>query len=382
MTKIYIHIIAFFVLSCSLFSCKKEATVPVNTDIELGKTSVDHKWYAFTNTGYEEVSLPQEATKAVSVPWTESIRICDSSTSIKPFATSFDAYFLVNRLGVLAFKNGVPSLIQDKSLFATNTACNLFTKDDVPFFTFYKNRSFNYKQNLSNIRPFLIRFQQESQLCVPLISYEDLGLEDSAEITGMNINENDWTIIVKNHLDQRNAFDYFSVKCAVDLSALTAFSSKSSLEITPITMETFRKDAAPKPLNTAPPRLVQLLSVLPNNLSYLIDCKTVNQSHAVLYESKMAEPDLTAYAVLTTELVAAVFADGTTFLQGAFPNHPSINGGKPLALRLPLLPKGYVYTNFIITGGFLVVAWEDRGFYETGRSGFLTVDMAKILNNF
>ena len=53
--------------------------------------------------------------------------------------------------------------------------------------------------------------------------------------------------------------------------------------------------------------------------------------------------------------------------------------GMPVAIRLPKLPVGFVYSDFVISGSTLYVAWEESSFYETGRAGFLQVNLDRTL---
>ena len=50
-----------------------------------------------------------------------------------------------------------------------------------------------------------------------------------------------------------------------------------------------------------------------------------------------------------------------------------------MAIRLPLLPENFVYSDFVITETSLYAAWEETSFYKTGRSGFIYVDLENTL---
>ena len=56
-----------------------------------------------------------------------------------------------------------------------------------------------------------------------------------------------------------------------------------------------------------------------------------------------------------------------------------LRGGSPVAIRLPKLEQGYVYSDFVISGTTLYAAWEQTDFYKTNRSGFLSVDLDSTL---
>ena len=58
---------------------------------------------------------------------------------------------------------------------------------------------------------------------------------------------------------------------------------------------------------------------------------------------------------------------------------PVLNGGKTVALKLPKLLAGYVYSGFTVSGSSLYAAWEETSFFKTGRSGFICVDLDAVL---
>ena len=70
---------------------------------------------------------------------------------------------------------------------------------------------------------------------------------------------------------------------------------------------------------------------------------------------------------------------GTLYIEGALPGKHILRGGKPVAIRLPKLDKGYIYSDFVISGTTLYAAWEATDFYKIKRSGFLSVDLDSTL---
>ena len=67
-----------------------------------------------------------------------------------------------------------------------------------------------------------------------------------------------------------------------------------------------------------------------------------------------------------------MFADGTVYV---------LKDGEetPFAFRLPRLPAGFVYGEFAVAGKYLYVSWEENDFYLTKRTGFIKVNISKIL---
>ena len=83
-------------------------------------------------------------------------------------------------------------------------------------------------------------------------------------------------------------------------------------------------------------------------------------------------PVLNGCGFLTDKTAAALFSDGTLYIAPA-DNADNASGIK--CIRLPSLNGGYIYTSFIISGEKILAGWEERRFYETGRSGILEVTL-------
>lgn len=88
---------------------------------------------------------------------------------------------------------------------------------------------------------------------------------------------------------------------------------------------------------------------------------------------------LNANAIIAESWTAVLFQDGTLYLDGALYNKSILNKGNPLALRLPKLPAGYTYNEFVISGTSLYASWEETSFFKTGRSGFIQINLDSLL---
>ena len=88
---------------------------------------------------------------------------------------------------------------------------------------------------------------------------------------------------------------------------------------------------------------------------------------------------INAYGLISDSWSAVLFQDGTIFLKGALALERIFNHGNTVVIRLPRLPKGFSYSGFAITGKNLYAAWEETDFYKCARSGFISVELAKIL---
>ena len=125
-----------------------------------------------------------------------------------------------------------------------------------------------------------------------------------------------------------------------------------------------------------------MLKGLPTDFDFYAECKDSGGATARQFiRSEIKNPNSIARAVvqISGTWIAALFEDGTLYLNGALYANKILNNSKNLAIRLPKLPEGYKYTDFGISGTTLFAAWEQTDFYKTGRSGFLSVQLKKIL---
>jgi hypothetical protein len=342
-------------------------------------------WYYFTTDSFSQTDRPEAAPPVAAKPWTEAVRIASAGCSSGNGKTIAEAYAVVNRLGILAFNSTAIRLYPDTQLFRNTTAGNLVFQDDLPVFTFYKSAFFNTgtdTQADSPLRPFLVQFRIGTGLIYPLISYDNLKIPEDSEITGYNWDGRQLQCSVKQVSGNRTKFSYISIIPRVHLSDLTLKNSSGNIDVKTITVEEFRTARKPLPFAQAPAGLKKLLSVLPSDLAFSIECSIAGgvTPQTFIHGAKTDDDTaITAKACVTRTWVAALFTDGTTYVSGAFYNGQPVTEGSGKAFRLPRLPEGYRYSDFAVSGTMLYAAWEENSFYQTGRSGFLAVDLGRLL---
>ena len=342
----------------------------------MKQKSSDHKWFYFADGAYSEIDLPQHSPILSLKPWTESVRVCDGNVT-----ADGKSILLVNHLGALYFDStDEPVLIQDYQLFSDSTAGNLVFEGDVPYFTLVKNSFFNKAASQNPNQSHIIRLAPEQKMFFPVVTYGDLNIGLSGEVTGTYFDGNDWVSSVKSTKNNKVSFHYIKWKSLVDLSSVQPFSSgqSGSISVSEISESSYRNLITPEKISKAPLRLRELLKSIPQNFSFVLTCRDAGGSSPRYFESLSSEDSSVANAIIKDNWICAVFGDGTTYFSGSLDSRPLINNGKTVAFRLPKLPKRYSYQAFSISGQYLVVAWEENDFYKTGRSGFLTVDMEKL----
>ncbi|MBQ0052008.1 MAG: hypothetical protein KBT11_08090 [Treponema sp.] len=374
--------IALAVLSLTACGKKKvEAPAPV----EVKEDSPDHKWYYFNSGSYTETDLPQHSPILSLKPWTESIRICDGNVN-----ADGKGILLVNHFGIMLFEeNPEPKLVQDYHLFSESTAGNLIFENSIPFFTLAKNSFFNKKAagvravKNNDETSHVVRLNLESSMFLPAVTYGDLKLEDSAEVSGTYCDGKNWYTSIKRTENERTYFRYIKWNPIGNLSDLPPAAISGKVMISDISEDIYRRTNSPKLFSKAPGRLKDLLVSIPKDLQFNLTLHEFDGASPRYFyngstENGSADTETAATAIITPEWVCAIFGDGTAYFKGSLKGRPLANKGKAAAVRLPKLPENYVYGDFCISGDYLAISWEENDFYKTGRSGFLTVNMAKL----
>ena len=373
--------------------CSKQNKATIS---QIPENTKHHSWYFFTEDGFEQTSLPQQSGISSLKPWTETLRASDANT-----AADKSGYMLVNRLGVIHFAKNEsqqvqPVLIQDYELFSNSTASNLIFDNENPYFTLSRSSFFNKEASLSekgnaqdSNRPFLVRISQELKAFYPIVTYGDLRLSGGGEITGTFFDGNSFFASIKKIKNSKTEFTYINFSANSSLESLSPFTKDEKITIQETSEENYRLLNSPKKFSDSPKRLRSLLSSIPQTFSFSVECKNSSGTSPKTFisgydlGSENAENSflINAHAIIADDWICAVFSDGTTYFNGALDGEPILNNGKNAAFRLPKLPQNYIYGPFCISGTTLAVAWEESDFYKTGRSGFLTVDLKKVLYN-
>ncbi len=372
------------VLSAFAFvGCAKKPSVKIE---QISDLADDHEWYFFTANGFERAALPQKSGISSLKPWTETLRISDANSS-----SMGNGYMVVNRLGVIYFEQGAaPLLIQDYGLFSNSTASTLVFNGENPYITFSRSSFFNKEASLESSaelneeenggRAFLVRISPKTRSLYPVITYGDLNLAGGGEITGTYFDGKEFLCSVKKVENSRTFFTYINFYSPQDLETLSPYTQAGKITIEKTSEDSYRKANSPSAFSAAPSRLKELLSSIPEGFDFSVCCKDSGGASPRLFSTSLDSSTLLeAYSIISDGWICAVFADGTTYFNGALAGRNILNEGKNIAFRLPKLPKNYIYGPFCISGSTLAVAWEESDFYKTGRSGFLTVDLGKVL---
>ena len=169
---------------------------------------------------------------------------------------------------------------------------------------------------------------------------------------------------------------------ATPITSIAPLSATDLLTITASSVSEFRDVMSVKAYSQAPERIRNMLHGFDQTIPFIIEVKSAAGISPRIYENEATgsfETQLKAKAIISKSWSAALFEDGTLFIEGALPGKHILRSGKPVAIRLPKLDVGYVYSDFVISGTTLYAAWEQTDFYKVSRSGFLSVDLDSTL---
>lgn len=371
--------------SCAKKNQKVKAENSMPGDfVEISPVQKNHVWYYFTENSFVKSDLPQNSPEVHERPWTESVRIASSgAVPVSQKSDSNEAYALVNRLGMLVFSGQSISLCTDASIFSGVTADSMVFSDESPVFYLYRSAFFNvdYEKSISAAvqkdRPLLVEYDPKAKMLYPLVSYSNLNLSDDQQIAGFFWDGKTWTCSAKKSVDSRVEFTYFTWEPNVPITQLSpALTSSDSFVFKKSSEDQFFSLSQPKSFSSAPSQLKDLVQSIPDEFTFSVVWKSSEGTSPVQYlQQGSGSVPLSANASAGKKYVAAIFSDGTTYIKSSESDDVS-------AFRLPLLPAGYIYGDFAISGDFLYVAWEQSSFYKTGRSGFLQVNLQSVLSQF
>lgn len=387
MNKLKLVILSAVIPLC-LPCCKKNNNnIPAQNAVSVEITKKNHSWYYFSSLSFNQTDKPQNAPSQAMKPWTETLRISSANNSAEA-PDNITAYAIVNRLGVLKFNGDEIFLSPDVTLFTDRTAGNLVFMGNVPLFSVYKSSFFNdtivdpdYKNN-DSAHLFLVQFDSTAKISYPLINSNNITSKKNSEVTNFYWNGREWCCSIKTISDIKNEFSYVKFRPQIPLLAISPATADSSIFVEESDVDTFRDCKKQISYKDAPDRIKKLLAGFDTKLPFEINVKNAGGFSPRIYSNEVSnsnEKELHAMAILSQSWSAALFEDGTLFLEGALPGRHILRSGMPVAIRLPKLPTGFVYSDFVISGTTLYAAWEETAFYKTGRAGFLQVNLDRTL---
>ena len=398
--------IAITLTGCGKKSLPADESFNNIPQISMQASNGSHSWYYFTREGFRQISKVQNVPEVPFIPWTEAIRI--SSANCATSEGENKAFAVINRLGIISFNGEDKQLSKDENIFTHRTAGNLIFLNETPIFSVFKSAFFNdtIKDNKYSSEGsqhlFLIQFDPESKISYPIINCNNLTKAKNSEVVDYYWDGINWTCCIKTISETKTEFNYINWKPVQSLLTLSPVNANANISQWESNQDEFRSKKEQLEYKYAPERIKKMLSGFSKRTNFSIDVKNSGGSSWRNYKNVAvsgwapaggtASPEggsantagatsreLYATAILAQTWSAALFEDGTLFLEGALPGKHILRAGKPVAIRLPKLPDDFVYSDFVISGTILYAAWEETSFFKTGRSGFVEINLNKTL---
>ena len=373
--------LTFSALSLLFLSCTKKEKNQNQISVEI--ESKNHAWFCFYSGKVKQIEKISDSPVVPQKPYTEATRISSIRGAPQIENQIQKAYAVVNQIGFLTFEDDFFTLSED-SLFSGKTAGNLVFYENTPLCGLYKNSFFNQSMKQSESlksSEFLIQMNPETKIFYKIINSENLSNDFHSQVTDFLWDGNVFSCALKNSSEEQINFSYISFQPKENLLSITPSTAAKKILLSENTKEEFRKQKNLSNLENAPERLKELIKSINKNLNFEVTLYT-NQGHSPkTYVSKADSPALSATAVFSETYSALLFQDGTMYLNGFLHNSSQINNGKTCGIKLPKLPSGYSYTGFAISDSVLYASWEQTNFINTGKSGFLKVNLKNALKN-
>lgn len=373
----------FVLILLLCFSCKNQEKEdrPVSIQEQSHaptQQQAQNQWYYFYL--HSDNSLTLQPTNSIELipptnlcPWTEAIRIADFGLIPEQPA------FLLNKYGLLpldtiASRKGLPP---QHELLAAATAGGLYAQGQSYYIRLYKNFQFSQAADKKN-DCFLLK----ADLTPPDIFYKPFAftrhipLPPHAQCTALVCVKDSWYASFKIDNDTSVSFSY--IKCP-HFKLL----GQEHTKIEQISEGEFRNIYKPADIDELPAMVTTIVKAIDIPETLYIHLASDELMHSTLFKKNVSashnEKDtavpLEAHAILYTDkheerYAALLLPNGALF----------INSGTTgvRQMRLPPLPDNFLYTYFFIQDDTLIAAWEEKLFYEIGRTGLFTAALEEL----
>jgi hypothetical protein len=280
--------------------------------------------------------------------------------------TDTATFFLVNTVGLLPLDDvtGIDKVYTVYSIPYTGyTLDTLVTIRGTPVF-----HAYGAAPTLEQI-PVLLGFRTAGDgtgTYAPVVKKPDLVLGGDAQVSDIAFDGVTWAASAKTTTVDTTTFAFREFRL-VDFAVRDAGAT---------TEAAFLAARSPRPWSAAPDDVKTLLGHFSSTTAFALTLVATvdNVTFPTTYTAGPpdAENALSASGVHTDDVTAVLFSDGSFFW---YTKAPSTTGAPRMgAARLPELPPGFQYGAVAIVGTTVYAAWEERAFYEVGRTGFANAE--------
>lgn len=334
-------------------------------------------WFYFDSSeSLVEAPSPSAIPSPGFRPWTEAPAVMDAGV-----AGGFPI-LLVNKKGALSAETLLPSpamaareggpapafavprdVFPSASSLSAGTLASLAFEEGKTFVRFYKSIVFDSDRASQPVALFLCGEAPYFPLEAAFFA-SDFGASEDAQFVSLNYAAGDepWAAAFKSRVGVAGSvmFEYFA------LAALPGSSGFSSRKVSADEFNSLSESARGEEV---PQAFASMLSLVPERARVSMQIAGEGFPKSREFVTGGHEESLSAWGFAFNGAAAALFSDGTFYYS------PSENSGVVKCLRFPRLNGGYTYTALIFSEEGILAGWEERRFYETGRSGIIAVSV-------
>ncbi|MGP1438029.1 MAG: hypothetical protein ACTTKH_03040 [Treponema sp.] len=381
MRKASLLVLLFLVL---MVSCNKNKNKTIQETEELSKTKTTVQLYYFsqkpldnTTEHLHNISSINKCPKCDFLPWTESTRISGMGF--------FDgeACFIVNKVGIFPFSSifNQSVTIFSNSLFPFFTASGFYNTDIGFLVKSYKNTMFESIGNFEEDKltheelPILNRYNPITKDLESILFPHHFALPAYASLTELSYNTQ-WLASFKLDDGKNIQFRYFKFNNINDIL---------NANYTPITADVFMEAMLPiledgARFSSLPEPIISLIKSMEEksvsieyfDSNYPSPIKIIrNTGKANNFE--VSEYEAVAFSNRTKDSVvyALLLNNGKLYIYETKTKDIHI-------YSLPKLPKDFSYTYFTLQDNIVLAGWEEKDFFECGRTGLITAPIEKL----
>lgn len=336
------------------------------------------EWFYFDDSGaLLHAENPAHIPAVKFKPWTEAVAVLDAGIA------GGVPVLLVNKKGLVspaffqAAADGAPEAVyQDMAtdgLFpsadklAAGTAISLVSENGGTYIRFYRNSVF---AGNGDAQPVAL-FSCGNPPFFPLkeASYAaDFGVNRNAQFVSLAYSgafSEPWVTAFKSALPDGGGFLFeYAAFPSLPVPDVSGSAGAAPREISAGEFQSAVEKSADEPL---PDAFAGFVALVPSAYGYSLTISGRGFPVSKTVASGKNASVLSGCGFLTDDTAAALFSDGTLYLSRLEKN------ARIRTVRLPALNRGYIYTSFVVSGDTVLAGWEERRFFETGRSGLLFV---------
>ena len=371
--RLFLELFGVAFMLCALAccaGCAESNTRKTQNDIQSYEelSSIATSWLYFDADGnLTVIDNPSAIPSPGFRPWTEAPAVMDAGIA------GNSPVLLVNKKGALSAEtlaslspNGafsVPEgIFPSAAALSSGTLASFAFEGGKTFARFYRSVVFDSDRSSQPVALFLCGEAPYFPLESPVLA-SSFGAKKDAQFVSLNYTGKNepWVAAFKSRVGIASgvSFEYFA------LSALPGSPGFSSRSISAVEFQALSESASSE---SPPQAFAALLALVPASARVSIQIAGEGFPETREFATGGQGESLAAWGFEFEGGAAVLFSDGTFYFAKK-------NSGTVKALRFPRLNSGYTYTAFVFSDEGILAGWEERRFYETGRSGIIAVSV-------